>query len=266
MHELCNVEAPGTAEPVAKSGLSAEELMQAEIAGLKSEISALGRMVETAISRSITAMIQQDTFLAQTVIHDDERIDRAEVELEEHCLRILEHLHPTGADLRFVVAVLKINDALERMGDLAENVAKVVLHVADWDRFLRVAGCRELATRALESVTRSLRSLVDGDVRLAKQVIDEDGDVDRLQAVIRKRIEREIDVCPENTAPLMQLERVTRQLERVGDLATNVAEDVVYLIEGRIVRHPRRSVHKMRVSHSTNRPRRVSNLPAASTS
>jgi phosphate transport system protein len=257
MNELCDMVVPGSGDPVAKGVISAKNSMPAEIAALKSEILDLGCMVETAISRSITAMIQRDTFLAQTVIHDDQRIDRAEVQLEEHCLRILEHLHPTGAELRFVVAVLKINDALERMGDLAENVAEVVLHVADWDRFMRVPGCRELGTRALESVTRSLRSLVDEDVRLAKQVMNEEDDVDRLQAAIRKRIEREIDVCPENTAPLMQLERVTRQLERVGDLATNVAEDVVYLIEGKIVRHPCRSVHNMRVSHSENRSRRV---------
>jgi phosphate transport system protein len=207
------------------------------IAELESRVLDLGQMSEASISRAILALLQRDTMLARSIIKDDALIDRAEIEVQELCLRILEQDHPSGADLRYVVAMLKINDSLERIGDLSENVAEVVVEVGNWERFRRVQGINELAQQAQAMVHRSLRALIERDTSLAREVIAEDDRVDALFEKITERIEDELDRIPENANPLLKLEHVVRQFERMGDVATNIAEEVIYAVEGHIVRH-----------------------------
>ena len=211
--------------------------LQENIQRLKRRILAVGSLVETAIARSISALVHRDKSLAKAVIKADAEIDRAEVEVEEDCVRILEEHQPTGTDLRFVVASLKINSDLERMGDLAENISDAVISLSECERFRRVSGCREMAEKAQAMVGKSLQALVDGDVDLAREIPRNDEAVDRLQRQITERIEIELERCPENAPQLMQLCYLIRQLERLGDMATNVAEDVIYMVEGQIVRH-----------------------------
>jgi len=214
--------------------------MATKIPELTTRIVNLGRQVETALRQANEALLRRDTLLARAIVEGDVEIDRAEIAVQEHCLQILEEERPTGDDLRYVVAVLKINDGLERIGDLAENIAKIVVEMGDWNRFKSVGGCRELASKSQELLADSLRALVHRDPALARRAINGDDEVDRRQERILVRIEHEIDVCPENAAPLLKLEYITRQFERVGDLATNIAEEVIYLVEGRIVRHNKR--------------------------
>jgi phosphate transport system protein len=175
--------------------------------------------------------------MAQAVIKEDADIDRTEVEVEEQCLRILEAERPSGLDLRFVVAVLKINDSLERIGDLAENVARIVVEVGDWERFQLVAGINEIAEKVQKMVKTSLTALVSRDPLLAQQVIASDDYVDAAHRRVQGLIEMEMERIPENASPLMKLESVTRQFERIGDVSCNIAEEVIYLVDGRIVRH-----------------------------
>lgn len=217
--------------------MDASPSLEARIAELERRILDLGRMAQTSISRAITALVQRDTMLARAVIKEDEEIDHAEVEVQEVCLDVLENQRPRGSDLRFVVAILKINDSLERIGDLSENVAEVVVEVGDWDRFRRVSGIEYLAEQAQQMVEGSLQALVRRDVQLAREVIADDDRVDDMYQQIKRRIEVELDRIPENANPLLKLEHVTRQFERIGDVATNIAEEVIYLVEGRIVRH-----------------------------
>ena len=152
-------------------------------------------------------------------------------------MAILESERLAGVELRTLVAILKINDSLERMADLAENVAEVVVEVAGWERFRRVNGTHEIAEKSKLMVTQALDALRDGDTFMARQVIRADDEIDALQARILQRIEHEVDRIPEYANPLMKLEHVTRQFERMGDLATNIAEEVIYLVDGRIIRH-----------------------------
>lgn len=214
--------------------------MKAQSDELKQQLLKLGRMVESAIMRSITALAKQDKYLAKAVINEDEQIDRMEVEIEERCIALLESDHPAGEELRFVVAVLKINDALERIADLAENIATTVSKVDDWDGFERVTGCHELAKRSQSMVKKSLEALMHRDKKRAHEVINDDRFVDEMRRKLRKDISISIDHSADSSAPLLRLEYVTRQLERMADYATNIAEDVIYMIDGRIVRHPSR--------------------------
>ena len=155
---------------------------------------------------------------AQRVQASDEQIDRMEVEVEEECLKILALYQPVAADLRFVVAALKINNDLERMGDLAKNIAKRVSQLAGGEPIELPPEIRMMAI-------------------LARRVREQDDAVDEARQKIRRRILKGIQERPENLENLLRINSISKHIERIADMATNVAEDVIYMVEGDIVRH-----------------------------
>ncbi len=210
--------------------------IERQIENLKERILRVGTLVEEAISKSITALINRDVPLAQRVMANDEAIDRMEVEVEEECLKILALYQPVAADLRFVVAVLKINNDLERMGDLAKNIAKRVAQLAGCDVPLPPE-LRSMAMQAQEMVKQCLDAVVRGDPALARQVREEDDAVDEGRQRIQRRVMQGIKDDPDNAESLLRINSVSKHIERIADMATNIAEDVVYMVEGEIVRH-----------------------------
>ncbi|MDA1202658.1 MAG: phosphate signaling complex protein PhoU, partial [Planctomycetota bacterium] len=175
--------------------------IERQIESLKERILRVGTMVEEAISKSITALINRDVNLAQRVMANDEEIDRMEVEVEEECLKILALYQPVAADLRFVVAVLKINNDLERMGDLAKNIAKRVAQLAGREIELP-AEIRSMAMQAQEMVKQCLDAVVRGDPALARQVREEDDVVDEGRQRIQRQVMAGIKADPENAESL----------------------------------------------------------------
>lgn len=211
--------------------------IERQIGHLKEKILRVGTLVEEAISKSITALINRDTALAQRVTNSDEEIDQMEVEVEEECLKILALYQPVAADLRFVVAALKINNDLERMGDLAKNIAKRVGQLADEGPIELPAEIRTMATLAQEMVRQSLDAVVNGDPALARQVREEDDAVDDARQRVRRMVIRGIKIEPDRVECLLRVNSVSKHIERIADMATNIAEDVIYMVEGDIVRH-----------------------------
>ncbi len=211
--------------------------IERQVDQLKEKILRVGTLVEEAISKSITALINRDVHLAQRVTANDEEIDRMEVEVEEECLKILALYQPVAADLRFVVAVLKINNDLERMGDLAKNIAKRVGQLANQDPRDMPPEIRSMAMQAQEMVKQCLDAVVNADPALARQVREEDDAVDECRQQIRRKVLRGIQQNPENVENLLRVNSVSKHIERIADMATNVAEDVIYMVEGDIVRH-----------------------------
>ena len=211
--------------------------IERQIENLKERILRVGTLVEEAISKSITALINRDAALAQRVIANDEEIDRMEVEVEEECLKILALYQPVAADLRFVVAVLKINNDLERMGDLARNIAKRVAQLAGGQPHELPPEIRTMATQAQEMVKQCLDAVVKGDPALARQIRAEDDAVDDARLQIRRRILQGIKNSPEDVENLLRVNSVSKHIERIADMATNIAEDVIYMVQGDIVRH-----------------------------
>jgi phosphate transport system protein len=211
--------------------------IERQIENLKERILRLGTLVEEAISKSITALINRDTSLAQRVIANDSEIDAMEVEVEEECLKMLALYQPVAADLRFVVAALKINNDLERMGDLARNIAKRVTQLEGGDPYDLPPEIRTMATQAQEMVRQCLDAVVKRDPTLARQVREEDDIVDEARQRIQRRVLQGIKDQPKNVENLLRINSVSKHLERIADMATNIAEDVVYMVEGDIVRH-----------------------------
>ncbi len=208
-----------------------------QIDNLKQKILYVGTLVEEAIAKAISALINRDAQLAQKIIANDSVIDRMEVEVEEECLKILALYQPVAADLRFVVATLKINNDLERMGDLAKNIAKRAAFIAKADPIDVPIDFRAMATQAQNMVKQSLDALVNADANLARQVRLEDDEVDASRQRIRQQVLNGIRRSPEKTEYLLKFNSVSKHLERLADMATNVAEDVIYMVEGEIVRH-----------------------------
>ena len=211
--------------------------IERQLENLKERILRLGTLVEEAISKSITAFINRDAALAQRVMASDEDIDSMEVEVEEECLKILALYQPVAADLRFVVAALKINNDLERMGDLARNIAKRVTQLEGGNPYDLPPEIRTMATQAQEMVRQCLDAVVKGDPALARQVREEDDIVDEARQRIQRRVLQGIKNDPENVENLLRINSVSKHIERIADMATNIAEDVVYMVEGDIVRH-----------------------------
>ena len=211
-----------------------------QIAQLKNSILQFGTIVEESISRSNTALFKRDVELAQKVIANDTEIDRLEVELEEECLKVLALYQPVAADLRFVVAVLKINNDLERIGDLASNIAKTVSQLTITGPLELPEEISSMAKQVEEMVKNSLDAVVKADTNLARQVRREDDIVDAGRHTVRKLVMQQIKKDPEKVEGLLQINSISKHLERIADMATNIAEDVIYMVEGEIVRHRHR--------------------------
>lgn len=211
--------------------------IQRQVELLKQKILNVGGLVEEAIANAISALVNRDGKLAQRVISEDSVIDLMEVEVEEDCLKILALYQPVAADLRFVVAILKINNDLERIGDLARNIAKRVNYLSKSDPIELPYSMRDMTTKVQSMVKMSLDALVNGDVALARQVRAEDDIVDNERKKIADHVITLIKKMPERVEYLLKLNSVSKHLERIADMATNIAEDVIYMVEGEIVRH-----------------------------
>jgi phosphate transport system protein len=210
------------------------------IDGLKKRILELSALVEESVSKALRAVESRDSGLAEEVIAGDQQVDQMEVEVEEECLKILALHQPVATDLRFIVAVLKINNDLERIGDLAVNMASRARKLS------RIAAppvvqidFQGMEQHAQNLLRKSLEALVNGDRELATWVCRSDDSVDAANRSVHKQVIEALRAHPEDVERLILLLSVSRNLERIGDHATNIAEDVLYMIGGEIVRHLR---------------------------
>ncbi len=210
---------------------------QREIEILKKLILSLGAIVEEQIQRSMLALERRDTDMANEVILKDREIDSLEIVIEEECLKILALYQPVAKELRFVVAVLKMNIDLERMGDLAANIAKRARYLSKKEKIDMIADFAPMAEKVLDMVKKSLDALVNTDMILAKEVCAADDEVDKLTKQMLKRSINAIEKKPDRTKDYFSVRSISKNLERIADSATNIAEDVVYLCSGEIIRH-----------------------------
>lgn len=211
--------------------------LRREIDKLKQSLLLLCRMVEEQVEMAVQALLDRDQTLAERVSQRDDEIDQREVEVEEECLRVLALYQPVAIDLRLIVSVLKINNDLERVGDLAVNIAHKALAVVNELQVAVPDVLPDMAAKTQSMLHDSIDALVALDSKLAAAVCSRDDEVDELKRTIRLEVEDRIEVNPRHLRPLLRLLAVSRNLERIADSATNIAEDVIYMVEGRIIRH-----------------------------
>ena len=211
--------------------------LQSEIENLKRDILTLGAMAEHSVREATRAIENGNETLARGVIEKDINLDQMEGEIEERCLKILALHHPAAIDVRFIVAVLKISNDLERVGNLAVNIAERAL--------FRAAQCEvdvefdftTVAVRTQEMLRKSLDALVNYNARLAQDVCVRDDEIDDKNRQMYLMVQDVMSTYPDQVEPLINLLSVARLFERIADHATNIAEDVICMIEGNIIRH-----------------------------
>jgi len=213
------------------------ENLTRELRQLKQAIVEVGSLAEDSLAKAVRALATRDERLAREVIYADREIDRREVAVEEDCLKILALYQPVALDLRFVVAVIKINNDVERIGDLAASIARRVVYLARVIEAPIPADFRHMASLVQNMVKHSLDALVNASVDLAQQVRADDDRVDSLHAQISEQINALIAEHPEQMECFIKLNAISRHLERLADMAACIAEEVIYMVEGAIVRH-----------------------------
>jgi phosphate transport system protein len=211
--------------------------LQFEIARLNRRLLSVGEAVASTVQKSVTAILERRAPLAEEVIRGDGQIDTREVEIEEECLKLLALYQPVAQDLRFVASVMRINSDLERMGDEAVNIAEHAIFLAE-SAPLAFPPQLELMTAAtMRMLLGSLDSFVKMDPVAARAICAEDDEVDEYNRQVIETVWQMVKQNPETIESATRLFSVSRHVERIADHATNIAEDVVYLVEGVIIRH-----------------------------
>ncbi len=210
---------------------------QKELTEIKKKILTLGALVEKHIQMAAEALYENDADLAGEVIRGDYEIDEMEVKIEEECLKVLALYQPVASDLRFLIGGIKINNELERIGDQAVNIAERVEIIARQKKYNFVFDYSKMVEKAQNMLKMSLDSFVNFDLDLAIKVLTLDDEVDFIKKKAYDKIKEAVNTHTDSAGYFINLLLVSRHLERLADHATNIAEEVIYLIEGEIVRH-----------------------------
>jgi phosphate transport system protein len=208
-----------------------------DLSVVKRDLLAIGGLVEAAVAKATSALLERREDLAQAVLDGDDEIDQREVALEEECLKVLALHSPVAADLRFVVAVMKVNNDLERMGDHAVSIAERARDLSRLDRLTTSLDFAGAAQRVRTMVRESLDALVQLDTALAERVGQEDAAVDAFNRTMFDTLEAVMQKDPATVHRAVHLLSASRHLERIADLATNIAEDVIFMVRAEVVRH-----------------------------
>jgi phosphate transport system protein len=208
-----------------------------QIAHLKEQVLLMSGRAEGITRKALESLMRRDTVLAEEVLGDDKAIDRMEIDIEEQCVQLLALQQPLARDLRLIAAALKISNDLERVGDHAVNIAGCALELARKPPVKPVTDLPELAEKAIAMLRDALDAFVRGDADAARQLVKRDDEVDRLNRHLFAELMSRMIADPQQVERSMTLVLVGRNLERIADLATNVAEEVVFIAEARIIKH-----------------------------
>ena len=209
-----------------------------ELKGLKQDILKMGVFAQEAIYKSIDALKNRDRELAMKIIENDTAIDQLELLIDEKCVDLIARHQPLAKDLRFITVGMKLNSELERIADIAVDIAQRVLEIVDKPLLKPLVDIPKLTTIAQSMVKMAVDSFVEGDVELAKKAILVDNEADKLRNLITKELIEDYMSKDTSTVPrAVQLLLIARFLERICDHATNIAEDVIYMVQAEVVRH-----------------------------
>lgn len=209
---------------------------QKQIENIRTKFLTLGSLVEDRVRKSCSAFSSKDLADLEMVIKSDYEIDEMEVEIEEECLKILALYQPVARDLRYIIALIKINSEIERIGDYAVKIAMRVKFMFEHGNGVLPMDYRPMAEKVIAMLKMSLDALVDKDDDLAHQIFILDDEVDTLRDKAYEVIKERLRNQPDHVGALLNGYLVARHLERIADRATNIAEEVIYMVHGDIVR------------------------------
>ncbi len=197
----------------------------------------MASMVETAIANAVKSLIERDSDLARLVVQSDEQVDALELEIDKQCVDFLALRQPLAIDLRFITSSIKITNNLERMGDLAVNIAERVIPLSQEPQLKPLIDIPRMATITQTMVKDSIDAFVNRDTELARSVYQRDSTVDAMNDQIFRELLTYMMQDPANITRAVHLILITRHLERIADHSTNIAEEVVYIVKAKVVKH-----------------------------
>ncbi|MFB3920564.1 MAG: phosphate signaling complex protein PhoU [Terriglobia bacterium] len=210
---------------------------QEELDDLKSRLLEMGGLVESAVYRSVQAVVEKDIDQAQQVLKNEARINQMEIQIDDMATRLLALQQPMAIDLRFLTAAIKINSDLERMGDLSVGIVERALALMHEPVVIPMIDIPQMAKQTESMIRKCLDAFVKADAELARTVLLSDDAVDDLRDTVYEELIRFMRKDPENVRPGVNFMFVARNLERLADHATNIAEDVLFYVQGVEVRH-----------------------------
>ncbi len=196
--------------------------------------------VEEMIHSAVDALHKPNYDRAKQIMAADDEVDRMDVQVEEECLKLLALHQPVAIDLRRITTVLKIGGELERVADLGVSIAERACGIVSCPQISVPENMKDMSRQALDMLHRSIDAYVHLDVRTAREVCVQDETIDELNRIIIDELTQLMKANPELVEPALHLFSASRQIERIADHATNIAEDVVYLVQGEIIRHRNR--------------------------
>jgi phosphate transport system protein len=211
--------------------------LRRETERLKRMILSLSARVEESVQKAARSISQRDPELAREIVERDPQIDQFEVEVEEDCLKILALHQPVAVDLRFLVAIFKINNDLERIGDLAVNIAERALFLSNQPKLDIEFDFHGMTEQVQDMLRKSLDAMVNMDTKMADEVRENDEKVDAMNSKMYDLVRNRMTTDHAHIESLLHTLSISRHLERIADHATNIAEDVIYMVKGEIVRH-----------------------------
>jgi phosphate transport system protein len=208
-----------------------------ELAQLKSRLLEMSALAEDLVRLSVESLLERDLSKTEAVILGDRELDAIEVEMDEACVQLLALQQPMARDLRLITMAMKISNDLERVGDHAVNIAQAVRHLAEQPPFAPLPAIEEMARIAREMLSDALDHFVRSDADGAREVCRRDDRVDALHDAVFRTLLTYMIEDPRRISAAMSLILISKNLERIADLATNISEDVVFLVEGRSIKH-----------------------------
>lgn len=213
--------------------------LEKEMISLRRAILTMGASVQARVDQAFEAFLERDVDQARRIKGSDREIDEMEVDIEDECLRVLALCHPMARDLRFVLATIRIDNDMERIADHAKSIAKRVIDLGGLEPVDIPPAIYTMSQTAREMLAESLRALADEDTELARHVRECDQTVDDIQKSVFDWAQKQIPEDVSSTRTVIDVLSVIRGIERIADLATNIAEDVLFIVEGQVVRHRR---------------------------
>ena len=214
-----------------------ERHFEREIDSLKEQLLLMGGRAEQLVRKGIASLVRRDPELARETLDDDRQIDRLEIEIEERCIRLFALQQPLATDLRFIMAALKISNDLERVGDHGVNIAQSTIRLVEQPQLKPLVDIPRMADLATAMLNDALDAFVRRDSESARRLCRKDDEVDQLNKQVFRELISYMIESPPTISRAMELILVARNLERVADLATNIAEEVVFIHEARIIKH-----------------------------
>ncbi len=211
--------------------------LEEELEQLKTKIIKMGSLVEEQIEFAFRALLEGNIELAKIVISRDDEVDKYDIKIDKLCQRIFALTQPVAFDLRLIMAALMINSDLERMGDIAVNISERAESLTGYNELMKKMRVDEMSIKVQRIIKMSIDCFVNGDAERAKEVIRVDDEIDKLDSQIFDLLTTEMRNDPELIIPCSHILTLTRNIERLADHATNIAEDVIFLIDAKIIKH-----------------------------